>query len=452
MATWRSLGTLVVILAGAATAQAQTYLLKEASLAGKYLHVKLHLSLTGELKIQQEDKFSPLKQTAVADHDFLERVLEAEDAGPAKKVLRVYKQGTAEITTGSDTSRRTLRDERKLMVAQCYGGLALTYCPKGTLTREELDLTQHFDTLHLPGLLAGKEVAKGATWKLANGTAQALCAFDGLTSHDLTCKLEAVKDNVATVSLAGTAEGIDLGAAVKLKISGSYQFDLAAHRLTSLEWKQHDDRDQGPASPAATADLTITLQREAIEPATDLNDNILPLVPPEHTPPEGLTAIWYRDAKGRYELTLARDWQTVARTEEHLVLRLLDRGDFVAQATLTWWKKAAEGAKHLTPEEFKDAMAESPGWEQEKLIDAKEVKTESKGYWLYRMEAAGQLNGLASVQYFYLLAGPQGEQVVIVFTMTPSQAQKLGTRDLAIVQGIAFPDGPGEQPEVKSAP
>jgi hypothetical protein len=48
------------------------------------------------------------------------------------------------------------------------------------------------------------------------------------------------------------------------------------------------------------------------------------------------------------------------------------------------------------------------------------------------------MDGLKVVQNFYIVAGPGGDQVVLAFTMTPTQAEKLGTRDLALVQGIDF--------------
>jgi hypothetical protein len=448
MTTWRTLAALIITLGVALTARSQTYCLKEAPLTGSYFHLQLHMSLKGELKIRQENKVNPLKQEASAEHDFLERILDADESGPARKAARVYKVARAEITTADQTARRTLRPElASLMVAQCYKEQPLVYSPKGALSREELDLMQHFDTLHLPGLLPARDVAIGATWKIANGTAQALCSFDGLSSHDLAGKLEEVKANTAVVSITGTASGIDLGASVKLKINAQCHFDLASHRIVSLQWKQHDERDQGPASPALEADLTFSLQRDPIDPADELNDLILALVSPGQAVEENLTALRHHDPRGRYDLTYGRDWQVVARTDEYLVLRLLDRGDFVAQATLTWWKPASPG-QHLSPEEFKEAMAQARDWTPEKT-DGKEVEA-PKGNWLYRVESLGQLNGVRTQQYFYLLAGPQGQQLVLTFTLTPSQIQKLAARDLTLVRGVTFPEASTTQADGKS--
>ena len=50
--------------------------------------------------------------------------------------------------------------------------------------------------------------------------------------------------------------------------------------------------------------------------------------------------------------------------------------------------------------------------------------------------AQGQLDGVAVVQNFYLVAAPGGEQVVVAVTMTPKQADKLGARDLTLVGSL----------------
>jgi hypothetical protein len=134
-----------------------------------------------------------------------------------------------------------------------------------------------------------------------------------------------------------------------------------------------------------------------------------------------------------------REWQTVSQTNDHLVLRLVERGDFIAQATITPWKSAEKG-KHLTPEEFKDAMNSTPGWEPERELQSNEIPLEGgDGRWAYRLSFQGHLDSVAVVQNFYLLAAPGGEQIVIAVTMTPKQADKLGARDLTLVASLEIP-------------
>jgi hypothetical protein len=159
-----------------------------------------------------------------------------------------------------------------------------------------------------------------------------------------------------------------------------------------------------------------------------------------------LTQLVYQDAKKRFDLVHGRDWQIVGQTDDHLVLRLMERGDFVAQATLTPWKKHPAG-KHLSGAEFTQIIAKTPGWEQDKVLEAKEIEA-PKEHWIYRVAAEGQLDGLKALQYFYLIAGPQGDHLLVAFTMTPSQAQKLDTRDLVLIRGITF--RAQDQPQLKA--
>jgi hypothetical protein len=445
MAAWRILASVVITLVPVGAGQAQTYELAETPKVGDCLKFDLAMKLTGEMRVTRDGKPLPLKMEATAAHVFPERILAVGPNGLIQKAARVYETARASITTGSDRSERTLRPERRLVVAQQAKGQGLVYCPAGPLTHQELELTsEHFDTLSLAGLLPGKAVQVGETWKVPNEVAQVLCSFEGLTSQDLVCKLEEVKDKSARVTVTGTANGIDLGALAKLTIQGTYQFDLEAKCLVALEWKQKDERGQGPASPATTVETTTTMKRAVIERPASLSDVALISVPDGLEPPAGMTLLTYHhDGKPGFDLAYSREWQLVGQTRDKAILRLMDRGDFVAQATLTPWESAKEG-EHMTPQAFREAMAKTPGWEQGDVVQEGEIPAE-KGRWIYRVSAPGLMDGIKVVQNFFLIAGPGGEQIVVAFTMTPSQAEKLGTCDLALISGLTIPSKKGNE-------
>ncbi len=446
MAGWRALGSVVAILAVAGTGNAAPIPLVEAPVAGKFFRIELHMELAGEIRVEQDGKKVPLKQTARADHVFLQRVLDVAPNGLARKCAHYYTSARAVLAVGTDRTEATFRPGRRLLVAQRFNDEGLTYAPAGPLTNEERELTEHFDTLSVTGLLAGKPVEVGATWKVPNAVVQALCGFEGLTSQDLTCKLDGLEGTLAVVSFKGKAAGIDLGAQVKLTITGTYRFDLKTGRLTRLEWHQKDDRDQGPASPISTSESTTTMTRTPVEAVPELSDVTLVSVPDETDRdklPPPMVQIDYRDPRDRYVLLHTREWRRVGLTDAQHVLRLMDHGDFVAQVTITPWKRAQPG-EHLSPEAFQEEMANSPGWEQDEVLQADGVPSDEKGRWVYRVSALGELDGVKVMQNFYLVAGPGGEQVVLAFTMTPAQAQKIGTRDLALVGSLHFPAAASE--------
>lgn len=432
--TLRAAATLAAVFALTSPAWGQTVNLTETP--GDCSRYTLELTLAGNLLVTQENGRLPIRLEAKARHRFAERTIAAADGLPAKSA-RHYDEAVASAVVGADKIDRSLPADRRLVVAQRSSEGLLCYCPAGPVTRDELDLvTEHFNPQCLPGLLPGKDVKVGDTWPLSPQATQTACLFDGLIKPALTGKLVEVKDGVAVFTVEGTAEGVEQGSRVNLTISATGKFDPTTRRVVELTWKQKDDRDQGPVSPASQVEATVTLRREPLpQPPGELSDAALAGVP-KADPPAPMTALRYADPKGRYQFVYPRDWHITGQTDPHLVLRLLDRGEFITQATVTVWKKADPG-KHATPDEFKKAVSESPGWVVERVIEDAEVPIDG-GRWLYRLTAAGRMQELPVVQTFHLLAGPQGDQVVVTFAMKPEKVRAVGTRDAGLVNAIEF--------------
>jgi hypothetical protein len=437
MIQMRHLYALIIATTVVTSARSQTYSLSENPHVGDCFRIQLTMSLDGEIRVSRDGKRLPLKLEASANHVFPERVLSVAPEHLPNKTARVYDTARATITLNKGSSDRTLRPDRRLIVAQRTDGRHLVYSPAGPLTRDELDLvSEHFDTLAIVGLLPTKPVAVGDSWKVPDLVTQALCGFEGLVQQNLECKLEEVSGKTAHMRLKGTSSGIDLGASVKLSIEANCFFDIDAGRIARVEWKQKDEREQGPVSPASSFETSIVLTRASVEQPATLSDVALVSVPDGFEPPEPSTQLEYRDARAGFELRYNRDWQMVSQTQEHLVMRLMDRGEFVSQVTLTPWTKAEKG-KHMTPEDFRQAMEQTPGWVAEQELQSGEVST-GKDHYLYRVSGTGQLEGSKVVQNYYLAAGPAGDQIVLVFTMAPKQVDRLGTKDAVLAAGIEF--------------
>lgn len=424
---WLSLGS---------PAFAQTVALAETAKPGDCARYTVELALAGHLIVTQDNGRQQLKLEAKARHRFAERTLAVADGLPAKSA-RYYDEAVASAIVAGERSDRTLAADRKLIVAQRNPDGLFCYAPAGPLARDELDLvTEQFSPHCLAGLLPGKDVAVGDTWAVSNPAAQAACLFDGLIKHGLTGKLTAVNGNAATFTIEGTAEGIEHGAKVTLTVTATGTFDLAAKRVTELVWKQKDDREQGPINPTSQVEVTVNLKREvpAQEPAA-LAETALAALPKGEVPAV-LTDLRHADPKGNYRLVYPRDWHITGQTDTHLVLRLLEKGEFIAQATVTRWNKANPG-QHTPADEFKKAVTESPGWVATRIVEDAEVPADG-GRWLYRITAEGRMENLPVVQSFHLLAGPQGDQVAVTFAMKPEKVRAVGTRDIGLVNAIEF--------------
>jgi hypothetical protein len=435
----RMLVSVLMLLVGHGTAQAQTVLLAEAPLPKSCFRIELSMELAGKFTLQQEGKALHLKQTASARHVFLERVLEAKD-GLAAKTARLYQAAEATINVDGDTAKRAFRSDRTLLVTQRTREQLLTYCPQGLLTHEERELTEHFDTLALAGLLPGKDAAVGAVWTIPNTVMLALCDLEGLVSGSLTGKLGEIQGDLATGTVEGIVKGISRGAQVTMEIKARFAFDTKEKRLITVEWQQHDERLQGPVNPALTADVTYKVKRTPIVEPNELGE--IALVRALSVPSDKMSNITYRDPKGRFELQHGRGWHLVGQQDKHLVYRLLsDRGDFVAQATLTPHTKDAPG-KMMELDAFGRMMAEAPGWAQDEVLEklANVEMPAEGGLKVYRVGATGKLGGVPAIQYFHLVAGPKGDQLIVTFTMDPRQAPNLSPHDMTLVRNISFPE------------
>ena len=430
---------LIFALTASRPAFAQSVALTEAPLVDGCVRNEITMELDGKITVQQGGKNVSFPHKASAKHVYLERYLEAKDA-VAEKAARHYQTAEGTITFNDQPARRSLRPERAFLVTQRVKDQLVTFSLKGPLSREEMELTEHFDTLAVAALAPGKTVNVGDSWKLATAAAVLLCDLDGLTEHDLTCKLDAVKDGKATVKITGSASGIDMGALVKLLVNASYDFDVTAQRVVAVEWKQSEQRQQGPVSPALSADLTIRLTRTPIEEPTELNKIALVPIPAGPEVPANLAGLLYKDGKGRYEFQHARDWHVVSPDDsDQLVLRLMERGDFVAQVTVTAWKKI-DAKDVIAVEEFAELMSKTPGWEETTRIQATAV--DEKGFHkVYRVTGTGKLDGVEAWQSFYLLVSPQGQQVIVTFTSPPTRGPGFQERglDLALIRTFVFP-------------
>lgn len=419
--------------------QAGGVLLRDDLATDQCYTVQQDLSLTGEIRVIQEEKMVPLKLAAKARHNYSERILAGGPPAEALKAARNYTGAKATITVEGNASERLLREDRRQVILQRVKDVTTHYAPGGALRREELELiSEHLDSLALAGIMPGKKVTVEDKWDVPPSVVQALCHFDGLVEHAVKARLASLVDGKASVMVTGRATGIEVGATARVEIDATLTYDMAAGRITGARWRQKDEREAGPASPAVSVDATIELTRKPVATPMELTDPALVSVPKGFEPSDSLLAVDYKDPKSRFELLHGRDWHMVARTNSHMVLRLMDKGDFIAQATLSQWTTAEKG-KPMDAEAFKEAMNRTPGWEPAKELQAGLVPSGDKRQ-IFRWSVIGKMEGVDVMQNFYLVAWPDGRQMVVTVTTAPKQAERLGSRDLALVGSLDIPN------------
>ncbi|MCS7046925.1 MAG: hypothetical protein NZO58_11260, partial [Gemmataceae bacterium] len=275
MLTRRCFLAAVVTVALARAAAAQSVYLGEAPLLDASFRVKLKLDVKGKIIVQRQGKTEAINHQASAEHRYTERVLAAR-YGMAERAARWYEAAQATIAG----QPRSLRPDRALMVAHRLKDRVMVYSPRGPLFPEEMELTEHIDTLALPGLLPNKEVKVGETWIVPTHVVQALCGLDSLEGQfkqEVVGELKSVVGNVATISLHGVVKGRQLGAPVAIHVTGATRltFDIKQQRLTAVAWRQSDERAPGPANPHLALDVAIDVERSPGAAPPELGDAVL---------------------------------------------------------------------------------------------------------------------------------------------------------------------------------
>ena len=431
---------LVILLLADTLVRADTISLFEEVKPGDLWRYQIHLDVRGKMIVQREGKNEALPIQATGEHEFVERVHAPDASGGIGMVLRHYLRARSQSESAGEKMIRELAENRRLIVAKRSTQGTLHFSPNGPLTQEELELVaEHFDTLCLPAILPNRELREGETWAVPAAVVQHACLFEGLIKHDLVGKLEKVSPEIAEFSLQGTAEGIEYGAHAKLTITARGEYSRKTGRITRLTWEQVDNRQQGPASPATEMKARVIVTRTPLEQEPkELAAEVRTTIPSQEKDfPLAWTQLRYSDRPGRYEIIYGRNWHIVGRTRDHLVMRLIERGEFVGQATITRWKKADPG-QHTNPADFKQVLNQLPNWRPEQILAEGTVPTDP-GRWLYRLTVRGQQDGLPVIQSFYLLAGPQGDQVTVTVIIPQDQAARLNTQDLELVNAITFP-------------
>jgi hypothetical protein len=440
MKTSRAWMAVVLVLTAAAAAPAQSVFLGETGLRDACFHNDLVMALRGTVTVPHDGKSTNFPRTAQATHKYFERYIDLKD-GAVERSARFYNHAEATITDNQEKFKLALKANHAFLVAHRVKDQLIVYHLKDALSREEMEITSHFDSLAVPSLLPAREVRVGDEWKVSREALQAICDLDGVEKADVTGRVVKFEGDFVYLSFQGLVNGVDMAAPVKIMVKdATAAFNMKLKRLTQVDWKLSDQRDQGPVSPALSADIHFQLKRVPVDQPEPLNDIALVRVP-NGPPPAKLTNLVYRNLEKSYEFQFGRDWYVVSQAPDgKMVLRLVDaRGDFVAQCAVTPWQKI-DSKNAMKLEEFTKLMQASKGWVQKDgpPLDATDKITSPNGYTILRVTAEGKLSGVDAIRSFYLVATPAGEQVLVDFTMLPVQASKLGARDADLVQSFQF--------------
>ncbi len=366
------------------------------------------------------------------------KVSSGPSAAGSLKVARHVVQAASAINGEVRPMAASLRPEVALLVAEKRdrGWPVMVFSPAGPLTWSELEVVQAVgDPLALEDLLPEAAVSVGDHWKVRDAAAKAMSGYDTLTANNLEATLESVDDGKARIRLKGRIEGMAFGGTGVIGCEGFATFDRQAARIDHVDLNRVETRQPGPVEAGLDLKSTLTVSREPAEPSESLSDAALANVPLDAGPRSESLRI--TAPGGRATLLVDRNWHIFWEDTRLSVLKRLDGGRIIAQCNLMAAPAAGKG-RHQDPGQFRDDIRRGLKERFVQFLGAGEIGGHPDGGFRYKVGVQGREGDLGVIWYYYLLAGPEGDQLLATFTLAADHAKPFGEHDVDVIGSLRW--------------
>jgi len=430
--------TLVVTFTWALHLQAagDTVDFKPAARAGSFRQAKIVIEAEGKLKINSDGKdvkHLPIKVNG--ELHYVERVLSQKKDWSDVRLLRSYDTAQAKLRLNQSDVATELRPERRLLAVSSNSEQATNFSPNGPLTREELDLLELPGSgLALEALLPATPIKTGGQWTLADATVARLLALEAVSQQDISCTLDSVKDNIAIVSLEGKVAGAVGGVSTDIELRGKLNFDLSQKAVTWLTLGFRESRAIGHAQPGFEVATKLRMLTVPTKPIDALSDKALADLSLE--PSAAQTLIELNSELAGFQVLHDRRWSVMLERVDLCVLRLVDRGDLIAQCNITPLPPLAKD-QQLSMEGFQEDVKRVLGKNFEEMVEATEEQGES-GLRALRVVVAGTVGELPIQWTYYHLSDDSGRRASLVFTIESKLLDRFTHIDRELIGNFRF--------------
>ncbi len=436
--------TLSWLLAVSAAFAGDKVELAESASDSRPFRVSIRMELDGQVQAAVgETKSIAMKLTGNAKLTFDERRLSSLGRDAADfRAVRHYEQAEFHSQVADRVTDTKLRPELRQIIAEGQPDGLRMYSPLNPLTYDELELIRPpLDSLTAVALLPPDRVEVGEKWETPIWAVQFLTAMEAVEKSALTCTLESVTDDVAKVTLKGEIKGGFLGATSEIKLTGHYLYDLKEHYLKSCELTQMETRSVGAVTPGLKVTAKASLERHP-ENSVSLTDEVVAGVAREPLP--GALLLAMDAADWGIKVYHERLWHLFHQGSTVAVLRLMEKGSLIAQCNVTPIGPAPAG-KHIGEQQFQEDIQKAIGADFQRIEKAEIIPTQDQRF-VFRVIASGEasqktakgVNKIPVNWIYYLVANPDGRQMVLVFTVETALLERLQSRDVNLALGIDF--------------
>ncbi len=359
--------------------------------------------------------------------------------------LCFYEQCRANLTIAKSSQQLSLPGPRRLVCVQTVQGQVVHYRPEGPLTRQELDL------LHLPGhphawslLLeqAPRSWKLHQKWTPKGEALAALLALDAVGQWQVSCQAEKLSPQLKLV-LQGTLEGAILGVETQIELKGTVLVDPETQEVVEAELRFQEKRSVGHVGPGLDAQARLHLQRRPLQRPRRL----AALVPPKQfvSPSPYTLRLEHREPSWGISFQHDRRWHVVQSDAKQIVLRLIDRGELVAQCNI---RPVADPQAKFSLGHWKSAISSALKEHFGQWVEPPRRVKLRENYEALHLVAQGQVQGLPILWHYWIVRHPQGRQVLVLFTLEEKLSERFGNADRLLVYTLRLlPAQPVPEPD-----
>ncbi|WP_435010837.1 hypothetical protein P12x_002123 [Tundrisphaera lichenicola] len=435
----RNIVCVIILAVGSSSSGADQVVLRESGKPGDATRSTIEMKAEGTFQPASSPGTAepkPLTLKVETRLEFEERVATFDRSGEARVAVRQVLQAGATINGEVRPSSSALRPELSTLVASRREGSIVVVSAGGPLTRAELELLQGpGDPMALASLLPTRPVAVGDRWTVGDLAARNLSGYDALASNALEATLEALDEKSARVKLLGSIRGAALGGEGSMACDGAFTFDRQAQRVDRLTLRRAETRRPGPIEAGLDVRSTLTVGRTSTPPSKPLDDDAFLARVIEPQP--GLDLLEFTAPDGQYSLLHDRDWHLYWDDTRQTILKRLDRGELVAQCNLSDGPNAGKG-RHQDVGQFREDLRKALGDRFVKFVGQGEVDGNPAGGFRYKVSVQGRQGDAGVLWHYYLVAGPEGDQLIATFTLGLAQQAQFADQDLRLIGSLEW--------------
>lgn len=423
----------------------ETYDLSCKSTLAEFRRVKVVVESSGKLLVrpaagvangrvvnQEEAPLRPVPFELEVTQLFDERLMDQSEQ--MLQSLRYYRNVEGTMKVAQLTTTPALADTRKWIASRVDAEGRAYFSPVEPLKREELELVDiPANALVLQRLAPTKPVKIGETWRHDNSVLEALLAIDKiLEQKDVKSQLVEVKDQVAIISFTGAIVGSVQSAKTEMQLQAKYNVDLKNHEVTWFALGMSEKREVSAAQPGFESTVRIRLATMPIDPPAELSDANRDRM--DFSDPLHGKILTFESTKGGFRFLHDNRWFTMVDRADGSVLRLVDRGDVVAQCTIVDLPKLSPGQRTSLNALQADVQAKL-GKTFQAIVEASESTTES-GMTLQRVVASALADDVPVTWIHYLAIADDGRRVSLRFTHDVNLAERFAAADVTIASSL----------------